>query len=464
MSSENSNARAGSNPGAASVTGAINLPPVEMLSSQPLTSEALAILQNQARPKRTRVVITGMGAITPLGNTPDELWCGLLAARSGIGPVTHFDATNYKTRIAGEVKGFDATKYVEAKDARRMGRATLFALGAAREAMNDAGITNNFDENPRAGVLLGTALGGFVEAIEAHNGFLEKGPDRVSPFLAAVILPNMPAFYVANYYRARGYNSTVVTACAAGTHAVGEAAEVIRRGDADIMLTGGTDAIISEIVFAAFGVMRAMSTRNDDPTHASRPFDKNRDGFIVGEGSAILVLEKLEHAIARGARIYAEVLGYATNSDAFHFAAPDPQAIGATRVMQDAMKHAGVGIDDVDYINAHGTSTPLNDAGETLAIKTAFGERAYQIPISSTKSMLGHSMGAAGAFEAIACTMTIRDQKIHPTANYETPDPVCDLDYVPNKPRDAKVDVLLSNSFGLGGQNACLVLGKYKTN
>jgi 3-oxoacyl-[acyl-carrier-protein] synthase II len=383
--------------------------------------------------------------------------------KSGIAPITLFDASNYKTKIAAETKGFDATHYnIDSKDARRMGRATLFALAAARDALADAGFQAGLKEDERAGVLLGTALGGFVEAIEAHNGFLQKGPDRVSPFLAAVILPNMPSFYLANYYRARGYNSTVVTACAAGTHAVGAAAEVIRRGDADIMLTGGTDAIISDIVFAAFGVMRALSTRNDDPTHASRPFDKNRDGFVVGEGSAVLVLEKLDHALARGARIYAEVLGYATNSDAYHFAAPDPQAVGATRVMQAALRNAGVTTDQVDYINAHGTSTPLNDAGETLAIKTAFGERAYRIPISSTKSMIGHSMGAAGAFEAVACVMTIRDQKIHPTVNYETPDPVCDLDYVPNTPRDAKVDVVLSNSFGLGGQNACLVLARYK--
>ncbi len=460
--SSSSSARDTLNPSASTATRTLDMPPVEMLSGQQLNPETLAMLQMQARPKRTRVVITGMGAITPLGDSPEELWRNLLAAKSGIAKVTLFDSSNYKTKIAAEVKGFEPTQYVDSKDARRMARASLFAIAAARHAIEDAGFSDNFGEDPRAGVLLGTALGGFVEAIEAHKVFLEKGPDRVSPFLAAVILPNMPSFYLAERYRARGHNATVVTACAAGTHAVGAAAEVIRRGDADIMLCGGADAIISEIVFAAFGVMRAMSTRNDDPEHASRPFDKNRDGFIVGEGSAILVLEKLEHALARGAKIYAEVLGYATNSDAYHFAAPDPQAIGATRVMQDAMRNAGITIEDVDYINAHGTSTPLNDAGETLAVKTVFGERAYKIPISSTKSMLGHSMGAAGAFEAVACAMTIHHQKIHPTANYETPDPVCDLDYVPNHARDAQVDVVLSNSFGLGGQNACLVMGKYK--
>ncbi|MBI4787581.1 MAG: beta-ketoacyl-ACP synthase II [Chloroflexi bacterium] len=416
----------------------------------------------QARAKKPRVVITGIGAITPLGHTPEEFWRNLLAGKSGIGPVTRFDASPYKTRIAGELKEFDATKYVDAKDARRMGRATLYALAAARDAIADAGYKDTFEEDDRVGVLLGTALGGFVEAIEGHHIFLQKGPDRVSPFLASVILPNMPSFHLASRFRARGYNSTVVTACAAGTHALGEAAELVRNGHADVMLGGGTDAIISDIVFAAFGVMRAMSTRNDDPTHASRPFDKDRDGFIVGEGSAVFVLERLENALARGARIYAEILGYATNSDAYHFAAPDPQAIGATLVMKRAMQNAGVSIEQIDYINAHGTSTPLNDAGETLAVKKVFGERAYRIPISSTKSMVGHSMGAAGAFEAVACTMTLRDQKIHPTANYETPDPACDLDYVPNIARDAKVNVVLSNSFGLGGQNACLVLGKYK--
>ncbi len=444
------------------ISDTLTLSKLETPTERRLSPLELAELQGQARAKRTRVVVTGLGAITPLGLAPEEFWQNLLIGKSGLGPVTLFDATNYKTRIAAEVKGYDSTQYVDAKDARRMGRASLFALGAAKQAIRDAGFGDTLGENDRAGVLLGTALGGMPEAIVAHDFFLEKGPDRLSPFTPAIILPNMPAFYVATYYRARGYNSTVVTACAAGTHAVGAAAEVIRRGDADIMLAGGAEAIIAPMVFAGFGVMKAMSTRNDDPTHALRPFDKNRDGFVVGEGAAVLVLEKLEHALARGARIYAEVLGYASNSDAYHFAAPDPQAIGATKVMQDALQHAGVTPSQVDYINAHGTSTPLNDAGETLAVKNVFGERAYHIPISSTKSMVGHSMGSAGAFEALACVMTIRDQKIHPTVNYETPDPVCDLDYVPNVARAATVNVAISNSFGLGGQNACLVIAKYK--
>ncbi len=431
------------------------------LTGQRLSPEALAVLQEQAKARKPRVVITGVGAITPLGLSPEELWQNLLAGKSGIGPVTLFDASDYRTRIAAEVKGFDATRYIDPKEARRMARSTHFALAAAKDAIVDAGLKPDFGEDDRVGILVGTALGGFVEALQGHNVFLQKGPDRISPFLAAQILPNMPAFYLATLYRARGYNSTVVTACAAGTHAIGEAAELIRQGQADMMITGGAEAIISDVTFAAFGVMRAMSTRNDDPTHASRPFDKNRDGFIVGEGSAMFILERLENALARGAKIYAEVLGYATNNDAYHFAAPDPQATGATRVMEQAIKNAGIALDQVDYINAHGTSTPLNDCGETLAIKKLFGERAYKVPVSSTKSMLGHSMGAAGAFEAVACVMTLRDQKIHPTANYETPDPQCDLDYVPNKPRSAKVDIVLSNSFGLGGQNACLVLGRH---
>ncbi len=411
--------------------------------------------------QRPRVVITGMGAITPLGLTPEEFWQNLLAAKSGIGHVTLFDASKYRTQIAGEVKNFDPTQHgIDAKDARRMGRATLFVLAAARQALGDAGLGSSLEENFRAGVVVGTGLGGFVEAIKDHDAYAHQGA-RVSPFLAAVILPNMPAFYVAQHFRARGYNSTVTTTCAAGTDAIGSATEAIRRGVADIMLAGGTDAIISDIVFTAFGVMRALSTRNDDPAHACRPFDKNRDGIVIGEGSGMLVLENLDYALARGAHIYAEIIGYAANSDAFHFVAPDPEAISTTQVMRDALKDANLTIDQIDYINAHATSTALNDPSETLAVKNVFGERAYQIPISATKSMVGHAMGAAGAFEAIACVLTLRDQKIHPTANLEFPDPACDLDYVPNVARNAKVDIAMSNSFGFGGQNASLILRKY---
>jgi 3-oxoacyl-[acyl-carrier-protein] synthase II len=273
----------------------------------------------------------------------------------------------------------------------------------------------------------------------------------------------MPAFFVANHFRARGFNSTVVTTCAASADAIGTATEAIRRGAADVMLAGGTDAIISDIIFTSFSAMRALSTRNDDPAHACRPFDKDRDGLVIGEGSAILVLEKLEHALERGAKIYAEILGYANNSDPYHFVASDPEAIGATQVIRNGLNDAGISPDQVDYINAHGTATKLNDPAETLAIKNIYGERAYRIPISSTKSMLGHAMGAAGTFEAIACALSIRDQRIHPTISYSVPDPECDLDYVPNIARDAKVNIVVSNSFGFGGQNACLVIGKYNS-
>ena len=413
---------------------------------------------------RTRVVITGMGALTPLGHTPEEFWRSLLAAQSGIGSVTLFDATRYKTRIAGEVKNFDATKYVDAKDARRMGRATLFALAAAKDALGDAGLGEHCGDCERTGVIIGTGLGGFAEAIKEHAEFERQGSGRVSPFLSAVILPNMPAFFVAKHYRAHGFNSTIVTTCAAGTDAIGAATEVIRRGDADVMLAGGTDAIISDIIFTAFGAMRALSTRNDAPTRACRPFDKDRDGVVIGEGAGIVVLEKLEHALARNAarNVYAEVLGYATNCDGYHFVAPEPQGTGSIRAMQAALRNADVTTDQIDYINAHATSTQLNDPIETMAIKAVFGARAYRIPISATKSMIGHSMGAAGALEAIACALTLRDQKIHPTANLDTPDPACDLDYVPNTARAAKVDVVLSNSFGFGGQNACLVLARFR--
>ncbi|MBM3129589.1 MAG: beta-ketoacyl-ACP synthase II [Chloroflexi bacterium] len=393
---------------------------------------------------------------------PEEFWRNLLASQSGVGPVTLFDATNYKTRIAAEVKNFDATKYVDAKDARRMGRATLFALAAAQGALRDAGFGEHFDDSDRVGVVLGTGIAGFPEAIKEHHEFARQGTGRVSPFLAAIILPNMPAFFVAKHYRAHGYNSTVVTTCAAGTDAIGASTEAIRRGDADVMLAGGTDAIISDIIFTAFGAMRALSTRNDDPARACRPFDKDRDGLVIGEGAAIVILEKLEHARARGAKIYAEVIGCAANCDGFHFVAPDPQATGSIRAMRAALANAEIAIEQVDYINAHATATQLNDPAETLAIKTVFGSRAYNIPISATKSMVGHSMGAAGAMEAIACALTLRDQKIHPTANLAAPDPACDLDYVPNVARAAPVNIVLSNSFGFGGQNACLVLSKFK--
>ena len=411
---------------------------------------------------RPRVVITGMGAISPIGLSPDEFWRNALAGKSGIERVTLFDASSYKTQIAAEVKNFDATNFgIDSKDARRMGRATLFALAASGQALHDAGLGSSLEENPRAGVVLGTGLGGFVEAIKEHDAFARQGTGKVSPFLAGVILPNMPAFFIAHHFRARGFNSTVVTTCAAGTDAIGAATEAIRRGAADVMLAGGADAIISDIIFTAFSAMRALSTRNDDPAHACRPFDKDRDGLVIGEGSAMLVIEQLDHARARGAKIYAEVLGYANNSDAYHFVASDPQAIGAIQVIQNGLKDAGVSINQIDYINAHGTATRMNDSSETTALKNVFGERAYRIPISATKSMIGHTMGAGGAFEALVCALSIRDQKIHPTISYSVPDPECDLDYTPNVARALPIQIAMSNSFGFGGQNASLVLRKF---
>jgi beta-ketoacyl-acyl-carrier-protein synthase II len=428
-------------------------PPMPEPQPQPLGGEGGA---------RRRVVITGLGAITCLGLNVHDFWQGLLAGRSGIGPITQFDASAYPCRIAAEVKGFEARQYMDFKEARRTARCTHFAVAAARQALDDARLTIPLADEQRVGVLLGTGVGGLPEAIEGLKTMQEKGGMRLNPFAGTAILANMPTFHVANTLGAKGYNSTVVTACAAGTQAVGEAAAVIRRGAADVMLTGGVEAIICEMAIAVFCVMRALTTRNDEPDKASRPFDAQREGFILGEGAGILVLEELAHALGRGATIYAEVLGQAANSDAYHVAAPDPEARGAILAMREALADAGLTLDQVDYINAHGTGTPLNDAAETLAIKQVFGEYAYKVPISSTKSMVGHAMGAAGALEAMVCALTIRDQIIHPTVNYEFPDPACDLDYVPNQARPALVDITLSNSFGLGSQNACLVLGRFR--
>lgn len=412
---------------------------------------------------QTRVVITGLGAISPLGLTYRQLWEGLLAGRSGITRITQFDASGLPCQIAGEVKGFEPRQYMDAKDARRMARCSQLAVAAAREAVADAGFTNGFPNHERVGVLLGTAIGGLDKTDEGTTVLRKQGYARVSPFSVPESAPNMPAHHVSKAFRALGPLTTCVTACASGTQSVGEAAELIRRGWADVVITGGVEAAISDMTIAGFVAMRAMPiSYNDAPARSSRPFDKNREGFVFSEGCAILVLERLEHALARGAPIYAEVLGYASSSDAFHVAAPDPTHAGAIRAMRWALQYAGVKPEEIDYINAHGSSTPLNDAGETFAIKTVFGEHAYNIPISSTKSMIGHPMGASGAMEAIACALTLRDGRIHPTINYETPDPECDLDYVPNSPREARVNTTLSNSFGLGGQNACLVLRKFE--
>jgi 3-oxoacyl-[acyl-carrier-protein] synthase II len=414
---------------------------------------------------RPRVVITGMGAMTPLGHSVRESWASLLDGRSGIDFITQFDPRGLPTPIAGEVKAFDPRRYMDFKEARRMSRASQLAIAAARMALEDAGLPGPLPEPERAGVLVGTGMGGFERADENLVALRTKGFARVSPFAVTGSLPNMPSHHVSLLAGTLGPISTVVAACATGTQAVGEAAELIRRGAATLVICGGVEGLIHESAVAGFAAMRALSTAfNSDPTRASRPFDKDRDGFVLSEGAGILVLERLDLALARGARIYAELLGHASSSDAFHVAAPDPHAAGATRAMRWALEDAGVAPGDVDYINAHGTSTPVNDAAETYAIKRLFGEDAYHIPVSSSKSVLGHAMGGTGAIEAIFCACALDAGMIPPTWNYETPDPACDLDYVPNAPRPADLRVTLSNSFGLGGQNACLVLGKYSPN
>jgi len=409
-----------------------------------------------------RVVVTGLGAITPVGLSAPESWAAFVAGRSGVGPVTHFDASPYPSRIAAEVKGFDPRNYMDRKEAKYMARCSQFAVAAAQEALSDAGLSWPLNDGERAGVVLGTGLGGFELYNKGIRRMINYNSTRIHPLTAIGGLANMPAFYLSQRFGCKGPLKTVVTACAAGTQAVGEALELIRRGDADLVLTGGVEALIIDLFFAAFCAMRILSTRNDEPERASRPFDAERDGFIVGEGCAVLVLESLEHALARGAHIYAEVLGQGASADAHHVAAPHPEGAGAARAMRWALADASIEPTQVDYINAHGTATVLNDAAETLAIKKVFGEHAYRLAVSSTKSMIGHAFGGAGAIEALVCVYTVYHDTIHPTINYETPDPDCDLDYVPNEARRARVNVALSNSFGLGGQNACLVIGKYR--
>ncbi|MBI4631463.1 MAG: beta-ketoacyl-[acyl-carrier-protein] synthase II [Chloroflexi bacterium] len=390
---------------------------------------------------RKRVVVTGLGAITPLGLTVTEFWDGLSNSRSGINRITQFDATGFDCQIAGEVKGFDPAKYMDHKEARRMARCSQFAIAAAKDAIGDAGLSYPFEDamSERVGVLIGTAIGGFEKGDEAVNEFRSKKSVRAGPFAITGCIPNAPAFHVARTFLAHGPLLTLVTACATGTQSLGEATEIIRRGAADIPIH-----------------------YNDAPEKASRPFDKDREGFVFSEGCGVVVLEELEHAKARGAKIYCEVVGAAASSDAFHVAQPDPSAQGAIRSMTWALRDAQVDPKEVGYINAHGSSTPINDPLETMAIKKVFGEAAYNIPVTSTKSMIGHPMGASGALEAIACIKTIETGVIHPTLNLDTPDPECDLDYVPNVARQANVRVTLSNSFGLGGQNACLVLRKFE--
>jgi 3-oxoacyl-[acyl-carrier-protein] synthase II len=409
-----------------------------------------------------RVVITGVGAVTPVGNTAEEFWAALIQGKSGIGPITRFDATPLPTRIAGELKGFDPLRYMDKKDDRKFDPFLKYAIACAAMAVEDAGLNVERVDRTRFGVLVGSGIGGISTLLESHKILLEKGPDRVSPFFIPMLIVNMASGLISMRFGAKGPNSSIVTACATGNHAIGDAMKIIQRNDADVMIAGGSEAIILPLTFAGFCQMKAMSTRNDDPGRASRPFDATRDGFVCGEGGGLLVLESLEHALGRDARIYAEVVGYGMTGDAHHMTAPDPEADGAARAMTLAMKDAEVEPSTVGYINAHGTSTPYNDKSETMAIKRVFGDHAHKLAVSSTKSMTGHLLGAAGGIEAIATALAIHHGILPPTINYETPDPECDLDYVPNLARKQDVEVALSNAFGFGGTNATIVLRKYR--
>jgi 3-oxoacyl-[acyl-carrier-protein] synthase II len=411
---------------------------------------------------KTRVVITGLGAVTPLGNTAEEFWAALIQGKSGIGPITRFDSTGFATRIAGEVKGFDALKFVDKKDDRKLDLYLKYALACAAMAVEDAGLDPAKENGDRFGVLVGSGIGGLSTLLDSHKVLLDKGPDRVSPFFIPMLIINMASGLISMRFGARGPNSSVVTACATGNHAIGDATRIIQRGDADMMIAGGAEAIIIPLTIAGFCQMKAMSTRNEEPTKASRPFDAERDGFVCGEGGGLVVLESLEHARRRDARIYAEVVGYGMTGDAHHMTAPDPEGDGAARAMAAALRDAALQPPEVGYINAHGTSTPYNDKFETIAIKRVFGEHAKRLPVSSTKSMTGHLLGAAGGIEAIATALTIYHGILPPTINYEKPDPDCDLDYVPNQARKQDVEVALSNAFGFGGTNAILAFRKYR--
>jgi beta-ketoacyl-acyl-carrier-protein synthase II len=411
---------------------------------------------------RPRIVVTGIGMVTPLGHSADESWEGVVSGRSGIARITQFDASDLPVQIAGEVKDFNPRDYMNFKEARRMARCSQLAVAAATQALADAGLANGLPNSERTGVLIGTGVGGYEVGDRETQILRTKGFNRTSPFAMTAFLPNMSSYHVSLLSGSQGPIATVNAACATGTQALGEGAEFIRRGSADIVITGGTEGLIHESAIAGFARMLALATSfNDDPEHASMPFDKRREGFVLSEGAGVIVLERLDHALARGAKIYAEFLGHASSSDAFHVAAQDPEASGAVRAMRWAVEDAGVSLAEIDYINAHGTSTPMNDKIETLAIKRLFGERAYEIPVSSTKSAMGHAMGGTGAIEAIFSIYAINNSLIPPTWNYEVPDPDCDLDYVPGAPRAANVKTALSNSFGLGGQNACLVMRRY---
>lgn len=410
-----------------------------------------------------RVVVTGLGAITPIGKTLADYWQGLISGQNGIAPITLFDPTKHDCRMAGEVKNFDPHVYLDRKEAKRMDRFAQFGVSASKQALADAGFVINDLNAEQVGVVIGTGIGGLKVLEDQQEIYLNRGPDRCSPFMIPMMIANMAAGLTAIHTGAKGPNTCTVTACAAGSNAIGDAFRLVQRGYAQAMICGGTEAAVTPLSLAGFAACKALSTRNDDPAHACRPFDVGRDGFVMGEGAGILILEELEHALTRGAKIYAEMVGYGMTCDAYHMTSPVPGGEGAARAIQLALKDAGVTPEQVSYINAHGTSTPANDSTETAAIKTALGDAAGQIAISSTKSMTGHLLGGSGGIEGVAAVMAVANDQVPPTINLENPDPACDLDYVPNQSRQQPVEVALSNSFGFGGHNVTLVFRKYRS-
>ena len=408
-----------------------------------------------------RAVITGVGAVTPVGIGKDEMWKNIKDGVSGIGIISKFDPTDFACRVAAEVKDFDVTKYIEKKEAKRMDLFVQYAVAAAKMAVEDASIDMSAEDPTRCGVIAGSGIGGIGTLCEQHKKLLDRGPSKVSPFMIPMMISNMAVGQIAIAFNCKGVNLTTVSACASGTDAIGQALLAIRRGDAEVIFAGGSEATINELALAGFASMKALTTRNDTPDKACSPFDKNRDGFIMGEGAGIMIIEELEHAKKRGAHIIAELVGYGSTNDAYHITAPAPEGEGGARCMELAVKDAGIEPEAIDYINAHGTSTPYNDKFETAAIKTVFKDHAYKLAVSSTKSMTGHMLGAAGGVEGIITALAIEDDYLPPTINYETPDPECDLDYVPNKGREAKINYAVSNSLGFGGHNASIVLKKY---
>jgi 3-oxoacyl-[acyl-carrier-protein] synthase II len=409
-----------------------------------------------------RVVVTGLGVVAPNGIGTETFWENLVAGVTGIDRITRFDASHHDSKIAGEIKGFDPLLYMEKKEVKKMDLFIHYALAGAIMAIDDARLKFEESERSRIGTLIGTGMGGVPALEESHNVLLEKGPGRISPFFIPSIITNLASGQIAMRYGFRGPNSCVSTACATGNHAIGDSLELIKRGAADVMIAGGSEAVITPLTIGGFSAMKALSTRNDEPHRASRPFDKGRDGFVMGEGAGVLVIEELQHALRRGAKIYAELVGYGMSADAYHMTAPEPEGVGAITSMRLALEAARLSPEDVDYINAHGTSTPVGDTAETRAIKQVFGGHAYRLAVSSVKSMTGHLLGAAGGVESLATVLTIYHGLIPPTINYDEPDPGCDLDYVPNKARQAEVRVALTNSFGFGGTNATLVFKQYE--